>query len=176
VLGDFTFNGQSVIDYNGQPTRVLANQNKRRANIVGFSSNLHGAVNPRISLDASFNYTRGRVKTDSADAPLDHIPPTFGRMSIQYHTEKFRSEVFVNYSGWKRIKDYLLNSEDNEVYATAEGMPSWYTINLRVGYDVIKNLTLQAGIDNLLDLQYRTFSSGINAPGRNIFGTLRVSF
>ena len=176
VLGDFTFNGQSVIDYNGQPTKVLANQNQRRANIVGLSSILHGAVTPKISVDASLNYTRGRIKTDSTDVPLDHIPPAFGRMSIQYHTEKFRSEVFVNYSGWKRIKDYLMNSEDNEAYATSEGMPSWYTINVRVGYEINKRITLQAGVDNLLDLQYRTFSSGINAPGRNIFGTVRVSF
>jgi hemoglobin/transferrin/lactoferrin receptor protein len=34
---------------------------------------------------------------------------------------------------------------------------------------------LQAGVDNAMDLQYRTFSSGINAPGRNIFGAIRIS-
>jgi hemoglobin/transferrin/lactoferrin receptor protein len=39
-----------------------------------------------------------------------------------------------------------------------------------------RNITLQAGVDNLLDTQYRVFASGINAPGRNIFGTVRLSF
>jgi hemoglobin/transferrin/lactoferrin receptor protein len=32
------------------------------------------------------------------------------------------------------------------------------------------------GIDNILDLQYRTFASGINSPGRNVFGTVRIKF
>ena len=35
---------------------------------------------------------------------------------------------------------------------------------------------VQAGVDNLLDTQYRIFASGINAPGRNIFGTVRLNF
>jgi hemoglobin/transferrin/lactoferrin receptor protein len=84
--------------------------------------------------------------------------------------------VFINFNGWKRIEDYFPNGEDNEIYATAKGMPSWYTINLRAGYEFNKYLALQVGVDNLLDLQYRTFASGINAPGRNLFGTVRVSF
>ena len=84
--------------------------------------------------------------------------------------------MFVNFNGWKKINDYLLNSEDNEIYATPDGMPSWYTLNLRMGFEFNSHFTLQGGVDNLLDLQYRTFSSGINAPGRNIFGTLKLSF
>jgi hemoglobin/transferrin/lactoferrin receptor protein len=74
------------------------------------------------------------------------------------------------------LSDYSDSGEDNLQYATAEGMPSWYTINLRSSYELNKLLTLQVGIDNLLDLQYRTFASGINASGRNIFATLRIKF
>jgi hemoglobin/transferrin/lactoferrin receptor protein len=176
VLGDFTFNGQSVINYQGQPTRVLANQNRRSAYITGFTSIVHAALSSVLSVDASYNYTYGRVKTDSTEVPLDHIPPAFGRVSIRYNNNKFQVETFASFSGWKRLDDYLLNAEDNEVYATPKGTPSWYTLNLRLGYEMNKYLTLQAGMDNIFDLQYRTFSSGINAPGRNIFGTIRVSF
>jgi len=54
-------------------------------------------------------------------------------------------------------------------------MPSWYTINLKASYNVTKNITVQAGVENILDQNYRTFASGVHAMGRNIFGVLRLS-
>ncbi|HQW22944.1 MAG TPA: TonB-dependent receptor [Bacteroidia bacterium] len=39
-----------------------------------------------------------------------------------------------------------------------------------------KLVTLNAGIENILDTQYRTFASGINAPGRNVFVTARFNY
>lgn len=176
VLDAFTFGGQSEIIFEGQPTQVLANQNRRRAYITGFTSLLHGDLLSSFSAEISFNYTRGKILTPSGETPLDHIPPAFGRVSLQYHQKKFSSEVFANFNSWKRISDYLLNSEDNEMYATPDGMPSWYTLNLRMGFEFNSHFTLQGGVDNLFDLQYRTFSSGINAPGRNIFVTLKLGF
>lgn len=176
VMDAFTFNGEATVDYNGQQTPVMANQNKRRAFVTGVSSVLHADLSPRFSADASYNYTKGRITSVFGDIPLDHIPPAFGRVSVQYRHQRWMGNVFVNFSAWKRIDDYMLNSEDNEAYATPRGMPSWYTVNLRAGYEFNRYLALQAGVDNLLDLQYRTFSSGINAPGRNIFATLRVAF
>jgi hemoglobin/transferrin/lactoferrin receptor protein len=175
VMDAFTFNGSSEVLYDGQMTPVFANQNKRRATLTGFSSVLNSTLNQNFSVSASYNFTRG-VITSEDDKPLDHIPPAFGRFDVKYKKSKFESSVFVNFNGWKRLEDYFPNGEDNEVYATAEGMPSWYTINLRAGYQVNTYLALQLGVDNLLDLQYRTFASGINSPGRNIFGTIRVSF
>jgi hemoglobin/transferrin/lactoferrin receptor protein len=176
VTDVFTFNGQSTVDYQGQPTPVMASQNKRRAFITGFSSLIHASLGKSLTADASYNYTRGRITSEADEKPLDHIPPSFGRVSFQYTEKKWSGNVFVNFSGWKRIDDYFMNSEDNEVYATPKGMPSWYTINFRAGYSFNRNLSLQAGVDNLLDMQYRTFSSGINAPGRNFFVVMRAGF
>lgn len=176
VMDVFTFAGQPTIDFAGQPTPVMANQNKRRAFITGFSSVLHADIFSGFSVEASYNYTRGRITSGSENTPLDHIPPAFGRTGIQYDQRKWTVGTFVNFSAWKRIDDYLLNAEDNEVYATPDGTPSWYTVNLRAGYQFNKYVALHTGVDNLLDLQYRTFSSGINAPGRNVFGAFRVTF
>lgn len=176
ILDRFSFNGQSEIMYDGRSTQIMANQNKRRAYITGFSSVLRAEISRALTMDGSYNYTYGRIRTDSADSPLDHIPPPFGRVSVRYHTGKYKAEIFSNFNGWKRLEDYFLNGEDNEAYATPEGMPSWYTINVRFAWTVTKAFAIQAGADNILDLQYRTFASGINAPGRNFFITLRGSF
>lgn len=177
VVVPATFNGQSVIDYSGTPSNVLSPQNKSKAYLYGYSLSFAADLTDQITITASHNYTRGRVKNiGAAETPLDHIAPAFGRVGIQYSTKKFRSELFTNFSGWKHLKDYSNSGEDNLQYATAKGMPSWYTINIRASYDLNTMFTVQAGIDNLLDLQYRTFASGINSPGRNIFGTVRVKF
>lgn len=175
VIDAFKFNGNSEVMYDGQLTPVFANQNKREARITGWSSVLNATLSTRFSASASYNLTKG-VITSEADKPLDHIPPSFGRVDFKYTRDKFTGSAFVNFNGWKKIEDYFPNGEDNEVYATAEGMPSWYTINLRAGYQFNSFVALQLGVDNLLDLQYRTFASGINAPGRNLFATLRISF
>jgi hemoglobin/transferrin/lactoferrin receptor protein len=97
-------------------------------------------------------------------------------MGIQYNSTKLKSELFTSFNGWKRLRNYSSSGEDNLQYATSQGMPSWYTINIRLAYEINKDFIIQAGVDNLLDLQYRQFASGINAPGRNIFLTLRAGF
>jgi hemoglobin/transferrin/lactoferrin receptor protein len=127
-------------------------------------------------MSLGLNYTYGRVKTDSSDAPLDHIPPFMARTSFSYTNNKFNADFFINFSGAKLLKNYSLGGEDNEQYATDMGMPAWFTLNLRAGYEIYKGISLQAGVDNIFDLQYRTFASGINAPGRNVFVSLRGAF
>ena len=74
-----------------------------------------------------------------------------------------------------------MNGEDNIGYATVKGeegrgLPAWFTLNLKASYVFNPNLTVQVGIENLLDTKYRTFGSGINAMGRNINVTLRTTF
>ncbi|HMX04832.1 MAG TPA: TonB-dependent receptor, partial [Chitinophagales bacterium] len=77
----------------------------------------------------------------------------------------------------KYIEDYnIVGGEDNDQYATPEGMPSWCTLNIKASYDVMEYVTIQAGCENLMDHQYRVFASGISAPGRNIFVAVRAKF
>lgn len=176
VVLPFTLNGQSTVTYGGYPADVVASQNAQKAYILGYSASLRADITEEFVFTASYNDTRGRVRTTPYESPLDHIPPAFGRIGLQFNKKKFRSELFSNFSGWKRIEEYSGSGEDNAQYAPAEGMPSWYTVNLRLGYEVSSMFTLQAGADNLFDLQYRTFASGINAPGRNLFAVVRVKF
>lgn len=170
-------NGQSTVTYNGFPADVVSSQNVGEAYIYGYSVSGSFELINNLSLAVSYNYTHGRVKNEGTpETPLDHIPPTFGRIGVNYTKAKFFAELFSNFNGWKRLKNYSSSGEDNLQYATPEGMPCWYTINARASYTLNKLFTVQAGVDNIVDLQYRQFASGINSPGRNIFGTLRVRF
>jgi hemoglobin/transferrin/lactoferrin receptor protein len=71
-----------------------------------------------------------------------------------------------------------LDGEDNFQYANSNGLPAWYTLNGQMGcfVDSKKRIHLNAGIENILDINYRTFSSGISAPGRNFKLGISVKF
>ncbi|MCE2743980.1 MAG: TonB-dependent receptor [Fluviicola sp.] len=171
-----TFNGQDSILYNGVLSQVATTVNKREAYIYGIEGAINGNLNENLSILGTFNYTYGRIVTDTTDYPLDHIAPLFGKISFNAKFNKFRGELFVNYSGWKRMKDYNLMGEDNEAYATAFGMPAWYTANIRLTYQFNKFVSFQAACENIFDQNYRQFASNISAPGRNFILTLRGSF
>jgi CheY-like chemotaxis protein len=109
---------------------------------------------------------------------LEHFDLTDREQEVLVHLSKGLSyeQIADNlmYNGQKKIKDYRLNGEDNEAYAPVNGMPSWYTINLRFQHTINSHFDVYGGIENILDMRYRSFSSGINGAGRNFSLTLKA--
>jgi len=171
----FKLNGQDSIMYNGIRCAVYTSQNVNKAFVRGFNARLKIDFSKKISWDNTISQTYGRYKNpDGTKKPLDHVPPVFGKTSLTYANKQFSTEVYVMFNGWKKIKDYNPDGEDNGQYATADGMPSWFTFNWRGSYAFTKNLTLQAGVENMGDRNYRYFASGFSAPGRNFIIALRA--
>jgi hemoglobin/transferrin/lactoferrin receptor protein len=96
--------------------------------------------------------------------------------SFKLELKKFKGDLYFMYNGWKKLKDYSPGGEDNEAYATEYGMPAWYTVNLKLSYQLTKFLNIEAGCENILDQNYRKFASGISSPGRNFIVSLRGNF
>ncbi|MFN3490363.1 MAG: TonB-dependent receptor, partial [Emticicia sp.] len=172
VTAPFTLNGQSTIDFLGEKSAVLASQNVREAQINGWNVAVYAKLTPDLIFSSTLNNTKGRVKDDK-NTPLDHIPPMFGRTALKFNKNKLQIEAFSLYNGWKKIADYNPEGEDNQQYATADGMPSWWTLNLRSAFQINKYLQIQAACENILDKNYRNFASGISNAGRNFIVTLR---
>lgn len=171
------FNGEDSIIFDGELSQVLTTVNSGQAYLYGFNAGFDYKLNKLFTLASYITYTYGRIATDSTAYPLDHIPPVYGKSALSFKKDKFQAEFFAMYNGWKRIEDYnIVGGEDNEQYATVDGMPSWYTLNLRAGYKLNAWIEIQAGCENLMDLHYRVFASGISAPGRNFYLTLRTQF
>ncbi len=168
-----TLNGQSQIDYNGRPSRVVTQTNAQKARLYGANVQLSVNLTSSLTLFGTVTYTRGRVQTDTTAFPLDHIPPFYGKSGLRLTIKQFRAEANVLFNGWKRLSDYNPSGEDNLAYATTQGIPAWQTINLRSSYQVNRYVQIQASLENVLDRNYRVFASGISAPGRNLVLTLR---
>lgn len=172
--GPAKYNGSDTIWYDGAKALVQSNKNADKGSyILGYNVNISADVTNYFSIISTLNFTYGRIKTDSTDYPLDHVPPVFGQTRFQLKLNNFKGEFSLAYNGAKNKWDYNMLGEDNFPDATPFGMPGWLSMNVSAAYQINKNLQIQADLNNILDENYRTFASGINAPGRNLVLTLR---
>jgi len=176
VAAPYTYNGSSTIIYDSVPANVYAYQNVQKAYLVGGNFSIHADFSECVSFMSTINYTYARVKADTANYPLDHIPPVFGKSGFIFTFDKFKADINAVYNLKKKVEDYSPSGEDNIQDATVEGMPAWMTLNLRTGYQITKSLNIQFDLENILDRNYRVFASGISAPGRNFVFSLRGNF
>lgn len=174
----FTYNGASTVEYNGFPADVYASQNLDHGYIFGYSSKLNANLYKNLKLYGSYNFTYGRAieNNTKSEKPLDHIPPHYGKVGFNFDSKYVTLDANMIFNGKKDSKDYSTSGEDNQQYAPSFGMPSWQTYNFKVAGKPFKYVTIFAGVENIFDTMYRNFASGINAPGRNIYGGLKLSY
>lgn len=179
VTKEFSLNGQTQIDNDndGIASTIFANQNAGNAFITGFSTSLKSTLYKNLILSGNFNYTLGRVIEDNnSRRPMDHIPPYYGKIGVNYKPNWGELEAYMLFNGKKRLKDYSTSGEDNLQYAPANGMYAWETYNFKATSKDLSGFRIYGGVENILDTQYRVFASGINAAGRNFYGGVKYSF
>lgn len=172
----FTLNGLDSVIYQGTPSAVMASQNADQGYIVGFNANISANVTKYFALNSTLTYTYGRLIVSGVEQPLDHIAPLYGRTAAILNYKKWYAEASLLYSAPKLLADFSPSGEDNLQYATPVGMPGWCTVNARLGYSINKYVRLQVAVDNIMDVKYRTFGSGVSGAGRNFLFTIRSSF
>jgi len=173
VVRDFRLGEMDSILYEGVMSRVQATVNVGRAWVAGFSGGIRLKLGDAWDVSSHCTYTYGQDLED--DVPLDHIPPVFGRFEVRYHRKGLDAGAWVRYNGWKRIGRYSPSGEDNERYATVDGMPGWFSMHVRVGYEWDR-YGVRLTVDNLLDRHYRVFASGVSAGGLGVSLGGRVRF
>ncbi|MBA4408005.1 MAG: TonB-dependent receptor [Odoribacter sp.] len=178
IRSDFSFNGKDSILYDGSLSKVEALVNADYARLYGGSFSMEVFFLPKISLKNSFSYTWGE---DSFGDPLRHAAPFFGSSHLNYSGEKFRIACYARFNG--EISNRNLSPvelQKPEIYASdANGKPyspAWWTFNLKSSFQLSKNFTMNAGLENILNKRYRPYSSGIVSGGRNLILSLKYSF
>lgn len=174
IVGSYaTYEGVDSLLYNGDMYRIVTNTNSNKAEIMGFSLFLNVDFTKSFQFKNTFNYTKGRDVSNRVS--LGHIPPVFGKSVLIFEKNIFKNELSFNYHGRKRASDYSPTGEDNLNYATPEGTPSWAIVNFSSAVSVMKNIQFQVSIENIFDTYYRSFASGVSAPGRNFIFTLKAA-
>ena len=182
VRRDFKLNGRDSIVYDTKMSKVQAVQNAVQANVYGIQVGIEYKWKNGLSVSSRFNIQRGEEELeDGSHSPLRHAAPRFGTTHISYEKKKVKVDLFARYNGELAFED-MPDSEIGKDYMYASDgdgrpySPGWTTLNLKTQYAINTAVLLTAGIDNMTDVRYKTYSSGIAAAGRNYIVSLRFSF
>lgn len=182
VRRDFVFNGRTEIDYNGELSNVQAIQNAAKAYVYGFEFSLEAFLGENWSLSSNLTVTEG-VEEDNGgvNSAVRHVAPSFGDLHLVWQNQKLKADLFLNYNGEISFNDLSLSERNKPfIYASDSNgnpfSPSWYTLNFRTQYEILNTLKAIFSVENITDQRYRTYSSGIVAPGANLVLGLGYGF
>jgi hemoglobin/transferrin/lactoferrin receptor protein len=180
VRRDYTLNGKDSILYDGELSRVQAIQNAATAFVWGLQFGLEAKFGYGLSFHADINHQIGEEEMDDGTkSPSRHAPPLFGMSSLRYKKGSFVVDFGVQFSGERSFETMPLEEIGKpEIYAVDVNgkpySPAWYSLSVKVGYDIHSNLRVNAGIENITDQRYRPYTSGIVSPGRNFVLSLQL--
>lgn len=177
-----TLNGQTELLYSGQMSKLFSIQNAAFAEIQGIQAGIELALSRQLLLSSNYNWQKGVEELDnSTTSPSRHAAPAFGASKLRLHGKKGTLELSAQYSAampFEKMPQEEIGKP--AIYATDTNgkpySPSWTIFNLAARIPISSFLQINAGIENLLDLQYRGYSSGIVSPGRNFQLSLKGSF
>jgi hemoglobin/transferrin/lactoferrin receptor protein len=182
VRRDYQVDGQDSIEYNGEMSRVQAIQNAAYGYVYGGFLELEVKVISGFSFLSRYNYQRGFEEMDNGDiSPSRHAAPAFGLSALKYQYQKLNMQLYAMYSA--EVSNEDLNIEEQgkpAIYAKDENgdpySPSWATLNFKVSYAISDYVQLIAGVENITDVRYRPYSSGMVAAGRNTIMAVKFNF
>ena len=129
-------------------------------------------------MSATAQFTHTAAAENAMLGPLPSILPYYGGVDLRYTKEKVSLSLRQRFNSSKSPEEYSLGGEDGleETPAVSTsvdpsgfaGSPSWATYSLLAQFNVNENLRLNATLENIFDLHYRSFASGISAPGRSL--------
>lgn len=182
VRRNFEIDGDTIIDYQGEPSRVQAIQNAGRSEVYGFEALLEVNMAKNWQFRAAYNIADGfTLEEDGSKVPVRHVAPQFGNAHLVYDRKKWKLDAFFDFNGKFDFEDLAPSQQSNAfLYAKDQNgnpySPFWYTLNLAGQYELMEGLSLTAALENITDQRYRPHSSGIAAPGRNLIMSATYNF
>lgn len=140
---------------------VYKKENTESAFIKGVEAEFNCAVTPHIYLNSGISYTYGQ--SISKNEPLRRIPPFNGKLTGTYKNSKWFAATEFQFAT-KQNRLAQADKEDNRI--SLKGTSGWQVINLYTGY-TLPFININIGLQNLINKDYRTHGSGINAVGRS---------
>lgn len=173
VRRDFTFNGQDSIMYDGTLSQVQAIVNAGEAYVAGISGKLR-YERGGFSASTVLTYTKGRDLSD--DVPWRYAPPLFGQTDIAYKWKGLTAKITQRYNGAIPYDELAPSEQGKPHIYTSDGALAWTTTSLNLQYKITSNFRVTGGVENIFDVHYRPYSSGISAPGRNYIISINYGF
>ena len=182
VRRDYTLNGMDSIVYDGELSQVQAIQNAAQATVYGLQAGMDARWPSGFGCSADLNFQIGEEELDDGTtSPLRHAAPFFGTARLSYRHEALELMLYGLYNAQVNYDDLPEEEKSKtEIYAVDEDgnpfSPTWATLNFKANYKLNEFFTIGAGLENITDVRYRPYSSGIAAAGRNFILSLHANF
>ncbi|WMN12576.1 TonB-dependent receptor [Marivirga salinae] len=182
VRRDSQLNGQDSIIFDGEQSKVQSIQNAAVANVYGVQAAMEIKFPGGINLSSDLNYQIGEEELDDGSlSPSRHAAPMFGTTRLNFKSKDWLVQLYANYQAERQHSELAVEERGKtEIYALNENgntyAPAWYTLNFKLSYQFLQDLSLNVGIENITDQRYRPYSSGMSAPGRNYIMSLNFKF
>ncbi len=149
------------------------------AKLYGIDMGWGASLSSHWSLDGVISYVRG--KRDDINDNLYRIAPLNGSATLSYN----RANWWVGLEAVAYARQNDVSKTNDETESAGYGLA-----NLRGGIEVMRNLSVNVGVENIFDKQYQNHLSGINrvtdsdvpvgervpGAGRNYYATLQYRF
>ncbi len=178
VRRDFSLDGLTTMIYDGEESDIQAIVNAGFAKIYGLTAQINLKINEYLTWENGISRIKGY---DNDGFSIRHAPPLYGNSSINFENDTWKLQLntffngeiaFENLSPTEADKPYLYAVDNNgNPYS-----PAWFTVDLKSSYKFSNAFSLLFELENLMDKRYRTYSSGITAPGRSFRISLNYQF
>lgn len=158
--GDVTAGGRDIVQ----------SVNAASSGIRGVEAGVSLDLTDQLTINAIVNFTRGDQQVATIEEPADRVPPLNGRVNLQYLLGDHWT--FNSWLVAAASQDRLSARDVRDVRIDPQGTPGFAYLGASATW-ADADWQVALGIDNLFDQQYRVHGSGIDAPGRNVFMTLR---
>ena len=175
VFSDITTPDLSTVMYNEEEVTTISNKNLGNRFIHGFSIDGFSKIINNLKFDYSITYTKG--DDNDTYGPLPSISPLFGSFALSYSKKGVNLKAIYKFAEAKNPGEYSFGGEDgldetpfiinSEGLLSYLGTPKWSDLSIFGSKNISSNVTLRLGLTNVFDSHYRTFASGISAPGRS---------
>lgn len=174
----------NAIMFSEEMVLTQANTNIGNARISGLSLEGKWKMTQALALAHYTTYTH--ASENNVLGPLPSILPFFGRNEITFDDQNFSFQFRHEFAGKKKAEDFSLGGEDGleetpvinlpNGLTRFAGSPRWSTFSLYGQYEVNEQVEVNIGIENITDVHYRTFASGVSAPGRSFLVGAHANF
>ena len=160
----------NIKDYTGIETI----QNAGSGIIRGFGITLNGTFMNNFLLKVGLVYTYGRDNENKE--PLRHIPPFYGGIDLTYKHSFLSVTNTFSFNEKKTFEQMPLSERGKTHIFDSNGTPDWWTWGIHMDINPTSMIKIGVKLDNILDIHYRPYSSGISGAGRHIATSLSISF
>ena len=182
VRSTFTLNGQDSIQYDGEMSRVEAIQNGAYATVYGGHIGVQVSLASGLTLGTHYNIQNGEETLDDGSTQtLRHAAPSFGTTKLTYAKKKLMVQLYFVYNAAFQFEDLPISEASKDYLYAKDGngnpySPKWYTVNVKAQYQINRTFVVNAGLENIMNVRYQPYSSGIAAPSRNLILSLKANF